>query len=324
MSSATADALSASYAACRRRTRLARSSFHAGFLLLPGPKRRAMEALYAFARESDDLVDSDEPLQRRAENLARWRRAVEKWLHCTDATLGARREPCLDCGDERPGAAAAVDEPPAADILPALADTAERYAIPREHFLAVLDGVEMDLTRSRYETYEELTEYCRRVASAVGLASVHIWGFAHPQAACHFAQPADHCGLAFQLTNILRDLREDVRRDRVYLPQEDLRAVGYTVDDLRAGIADERFEKLMRQLIARARAHYDRAAELDRFLHRDGQPIYGLMRATYRALLERVADDPTAVLHRRVRLPRWRKLVLLGRWAVWPRRKSSS
>jgi len=281
--------LAASYAACHRRVCQSRSSFHAAFRLLPKPKHRAMEALYAFARESDDLVDSDEPVEQRCEKLDLWRAALERHL----AT--------------GPG-------PHSSPLLPALADTVARYAIPHEYLLAVLDGVAMDLDRCHYETFDQLAVYCQRVASAVGLASMHIWGFTNPQA----LEPADHCGLAFQLTNILRDVREDARLGRVYLPEEDLRAAGCDAEQLRNGVADDRFLRLMYVQIARARAHYDRGRELRRFLHPDGQRIFGLMCATYRALLEQIARDPAAVLHRRVRLPRWRKLALFARWSMLP------
>ena len=141
----------------------------------------------------------------------------------------------------------------------ALADTATRYQIPREYLTAVIDGVEMDLAGAHYETFAELEQYCYRVASVVGLACIHIWGFRGPQA----LEPARRCGIAFQLTNILRDLREDIRRGRVYLPNEDLRRFGYTTDELDRCEANDRFTALMQFEI-------DRAQKLLRFRRRTG------------------------------------------------------
>ena len=137
--------------------------------------------------------------------------------------------------------------PPPSAFLPALADTVRRYRIPPEHLYAVIDGVEMDLDSRRYETFEELQPYCERVASAVGLACIHVWGFRGPGA----FEPARNAGIALQLTNVLRDLKEDAAAGRVYLPLNDLRDCGYSVDDLMAGVDDERFRRLMAIEVAR-------------------------------------------------------------------------
>ncbi len=280
-----------SYEACRRICRQAGSNFVASFLLLPRPKRRAMRALYAFMRHTDDLADNPDPLPARTEALARWRTAL-------DRALSDDLEPA---DDERA-------------ILPALADTVRQFRIPTEHLHAVIDGVGMDLCRRRYETVAELEGYCRRVASAVGLACVHVWGFRGPEA----FEPAEKCGLAMQWTNILRDIKEDAAADRVYLPLEDLRQCDYTVDDLRAGVADERFDRLMAMQLDRAEQYYRQAEALFDWLDPQGRRVFGLMLTTYRALLAKIRRRPRDVLRKRIRLSRLKKLQLAARSFLKP------
>ncbi len=220
--------LTASYTYCRRLARRSASSFYYSFWLLPRPQRSAMHALYAYLRQTDDWGDSSEPLELRRAALVRWRRSLER-------SLGGQ-----------------FDDP----LWPALVDAVRRFEVPPELLFAVIDGVEMDLDRTRYQSFEELAEYCHRVASVVGLACIHIWGFRDDAA----LEPARRCGLAFQLTNILRDLKEDADRDRVYLPQEDLDRFGYTVADLKRGVRDERFRSLMQFEILRTEELYRQAA----------------------------------------------------------------
>jgi len=194
-----------------------------------------------------------------------------------------------------------------------LADTAGRFHIPHEHLFAVIDGVEMDLDTHRYETFDQLAVYCHRVASAVGLACIYIWGFRGPGA----FEPARKAGIALQLTNILRDVKEDAQAGRVYLPLADLRECGYSVNDLLAGVADERFCRLMRLEIERAKGYYDAANELREWLLPDGRRIFGLMMSTYRELLAMIEHCPTDVLRRRVHLGVLKKLKILARWTIF-------
>jgi len=188
-----------------------------------------------------------------------------------------------------------------------------------EHLYAVIDGVEMDLDGRRYETFEELRLYCERVASAVGLACIYIWGFRGPEA---FA-PARSAGIALQLTNILRDLKADATAGRVYLPLADLRACDYSLDDLSAGVADRRFHRLMDVEVARAEQFYDEGAELIDWLDPSGRRIFGLMMATYRSLLREIARRPADVFRRHVRVSGLTKLRLLARWSLLPPRRES-
>ncbi len=304
-------AICASYVSCRRLSRRAGSNFYPCFLLLPRPKRRAMDALYAFTRYTDDLTDNPNPVPVRREALSRWRTSLE-------AALSGDLETSGDDGpqqDPRTGA----DHPPGEALLPALADTVARFRIPAEHLLAVIDGVSMDLDRASYDTFDGLVTYCERVASAVGLACIHIWGFRGDEA----LEPARKCGIALGLTNILRDIQEDAQRGRVYLPAEDLARFGYSVEDLRAGAVDARFDRLMQFEIDRARQFYHEGAELFDRLEPDGRRIFGMMISVYHRLLERIGRRPREVFAGRVGLSRWQKLAIAARWALLPAGRSA-
>jgi phytoene synthase len=293
--------IEASYHFCRRMCRRSGSNFIAGFLLLPKPKRRAMWALYAFMRHSDDLVDS--PTESPAEALAAWRAEVQEVLQ-----RGA-----WDVGQ---GAWTNVSPLPlgeGADILPALADVVRRFGIPHAYLFAVLDGMEMDLRWRSYRTFAELEEYCHRAASAVGLACIHVWGFDGPAA----IEPARQAGVALQLTNILRDLGEDTAAGRVYLPLEDFSSAGYSIDELRRGVVNDGFSRLMELEISRVKRYYDAAGELMSHLSRDGQRIHGVLMDTYRRLLDKIERRPTDVLRQRIRLSRFEKLGIVARHVPW-------
>jgi phytoene synthase len=238
-----------------------------------------MCALYAFLRVADDLTDAGGPLAEKQALLTQWRRQFDR------ALAGDYRHP----------------------LYPALHDTVVAYAIPREYLDAVLDGVEMDLFRDSYATFAELYGYCYRVASAVGLACIHIWGFADRSAKVY----AESAGIAFQLTNILRDLGEDAARGRVYLPQEDLERFGYGPDRLRRGEQDERFRCLMQFQAQRARSYYEKATPLHGLLPSAGRAVFQVMMRTYRGLLETIEQRDYDVFSSRVSLSRWRKLGLV-------------
>jgi phytoene synthase len=326
--SGAADAIAESRAYCRRVARRAGSSFYPCFALLKSPKREAMEALYAFLRHTDDLADGPAPLAERRAALNQWREAVMAAISNPSRAVSAREgsgeerkaesgKPSADTPSRFP--LSAFPSPHPSSLIPALADAVQRFHVPPEHLLAVFDGVQMDLDGRRYETFDELAEYCHKVASAVGLACIHIWGFRSEAA----FEPARRCGLAFQLTNILRDLKEDVSRRRIYLPLNELRECGYSPDDLLRGVADQRFDRLMAIQIGRARRLYHEGAGLFDFLEPDGRRVFGMMTATYHALLQRIARRPRQVVARRVRLGRWQKLRIAARWMLLPPRRSS-
>ena len=325
--SGAADAIAESRAYCHRVARRAGSSFYPCFALLKPPKREAMEALYAFLRHTDDIADGPEPLAERRAALNQWREAVMAAFRVQGSGFRGKAESGKRKAESGKGAGvsahrfplSAFRSPRPSSLIPSLADAVHRFRIPPEHLLAVLDGVQMDLDGRRYETFDELAEYCHKVASAVGLACIHIWGFRSEAA----FEPARRCGLAFQLTNILRDLKEDVSRRRIYLPLSELRQCGCSPDELLRGVADQRFDRLMAIQIDRARRLYREGAELFNFLEADGRRVFGMMTATYHALLQEIARRPRQVLSRRVRLGRWQKLRIAARWRLLPPRRSS-
>jgi len=277
------ESLSASYAHCRALTRAANSSFPLAFHLLPPAKRRAMDALYAFLRVSDDLADDP---GAAAAALPAWRAALT-------AALGGR-----------------YTHP----VHPALHHSVERFAVPPRFLYDVLDGVAADVGPVRVGTFADLYPYCYRVASAVGLACVRVWGLRPGATWADADAPAEAAGIAFQLTNILRDVGEDAARGRVYLPADELAAAG--VDPRTWSSRAPAFAAMMRFQAERARAYYRAADGLNRALTADGRAIYGLMCATYRGLLDEIERRGFDVFAGRVRLPRWRKAAAL--MAAWP------
>src|SRR5258706_12904055 len=218
-----------------RVTRKSRSTFYYAFLALPKPRRDALYAVYAFCRTVADIADLGD---ERGADRAEQRRALDGW----------RRDVAL-CYE--PGGA------PTDPIAVRLAQAVRTFAIPRDALLAIIDGVAMDLDRVRYETAEDLYPYCYRVASAVGLCCIEIFGYTDPRA----RQYAIDLGTALQLTNIMRDVGADARDGRVYLPQEDLRKFGVTADDRRAGRYTEQFVQLMRHQADRGVRVVRRGAE---------------------------------------------------------------
>jgi 15-cis-phytoene synthase len=273
--------LAESYRACRALVRQANSNFAWTFRVLPAEKRRGMEALYAFARRTDDLGDSTEPVEIKCQRLTDWRQAL------LAALAGDASDP----------------------LLPALADTARRFAIPERHLLEIVDGVECDLTPVSYATFPDLRRYCYLVASAVGLACIPIWGFTSEAV----FEPAIECGVAFQMTNILRDLREDAEQGRVYLPQEDLNHFGITKGDLLAGEDHPGLAELIEFEVARTRQCYEMAAATRRHLSPEGQRIFTLMYETYHSLFEELARRGPGILRERVRLTWQKKLAIAAR-----------
>jgi phytoene synthase len=267
-----------SYAFCRNLARREAGNFHHAFRLLPRQQYLAMSALYAFLRISDDLGDNSAPTDQKRLALADWRQQ----LRCS-----------WDNGDGR-------------GVFPALRHAATTYGIPRELFETALDGVEMDLDTARYPTLADLARYCYRVASVVGLACIRIWECRDERATTY----AESAGIAFQLTNILRDLGEDCDRGRIYLPQEDLVRFGYSEEDLKRRKRSTAFRELMAFEVARARGYYQAAEPLTGLLAPPGRAVYQVMSRTYRALLGLIEKSDYDVFSQRVRLGSWRKLGL--------------
>jgi phytoene synthase len=271
--------LAESYALCRRQARDSGSNFYYCFYLLPRSKRLAMCALYAFLRRLDDIADLPESSGVSLDD--RWRK-LQSLRELLIASLAGN-------GDN--------------PLLVALVDTVARYDIPHEYLFAALDGVAMDLDKQSYESFAELTQYCHRVASVVGQACIHIWGFRGEAA----IELAGQCGLAFQLTNILRDVREDAAVGRIYLPSEDLCRFDYTAEDLRRGVFDERYVRLVQFEAERTEALYRTAAGLQAHLDTDGRRIYYAMFHTYYRLFQKIRRLDPALPPRRVKLAGWEK-----------------
>ena len=274
------------YEHCEMLTRRASSNFYWGFRLLPHDRRRALCAVYAFCRAADDLADEPARDADPRRLLARWREELER-------AYGGR---------------------PVHPVGVALADTVARFAIPREHFDAVIAGVEVDLDRDRYETWEgDLEQYCYRVAGAVGLVCIEIFGYRDPSA----RQYAVELGLAFQLTNILRDVADDAQRGRIYLPRADLKRFGCREEDVLVGHCTEAFRQVMAFECARAGEHYGRARFLLAEDDRQSLAPAEAMRLIYEQLLRRIMLRHYDVFGPKIRLTRPEKAGLAV--AAWMR-----
>ena len=268
--------LNESYEYCRSVAQARARNFYYSFVLLPAEKRRAICAMYAFMRYCDDLSD-DETRSDRAESIARWRADL-------DAALDGRFS----------GHA----------VWPAFHDSVTRYRIPHQYFRDMIEGVSSDLEPRRVATFDELYRYCYQVASVVGLTIIHIFGFESPRA----LELAEKCGIAFQLTNILRDVREDAERGRVYLPAEDLARFNVTPGELREGIESDRFRALMEFEASRARDYYEASRPLIGLVDRQSRSSLWALIEIYRRLLRRIQRSRYAVLRKRVRVPTWEKV----------------
>jgi phytoene synthase len=265
---------------CQQKTAASGSSFYYSFLFLPPERRRAITALYAFCREVDDVVDevTDPTLART--KLAWWRTEVSAVF------AGTPRHP----------------------VALALQPVVAQFRLPEEHFQTVIDGMTMDLERNRYLDFTELERYCHCVAGVVGLMSAEIFGYVNPSTRRY----ARDLGISFQLTNIIRDVGEDARRGRIYLPQDELAAHGVTATAILKGESSDALTALMKDQVARARRWYAQAFDAlpaeDRAAQRPGI----IMASIYRTLLDEIERDGYHVLDRRIALTPLRKL-----WIAW-------
>jgi phytoene synthase len=276
------DALERSRAYCEHLTRTEARNFYYGLKLLPEPKRSAMFAIYAYMRLVDDIADEDDgrSLDRRIADL-------EAWRIQTHAVLNGR------------------SPTDSYELWPAFAKVVADYKLPHKLFDDVIAGQKQDLDFKQFTNFEELFAYCYRVAGVVGLASIYIWGFEGGDDTEFLAVQR---GVAFQLTNILRDLREDALKGRVYLPIDELKAMHVSNEDLRLGNGGKQFLELMRFQIARAEEFYEKSAGLERRINADSRPTLIAMTEIYRGLLKKVAYQPERVLRERVSLSLFSKL----------------
>lgn len=277
----------------RRLSKTSQSNFFYSFLFLPKPKREAIIDIYNFCREIDDIVDdlaavqpdiSASPMEQALEALNQWRAELDACYAGHPTTPISRR----------------------------LRQVLDQFPMPKDYFAEMIAGCEMDLFRHRYESFEELSQYCYRVASITGLMCIEIFTYQSPRT----REYAVNLGLALQLTNILRDLKEDAARDRIYLPQEDLRRFGYSEAELMNGVINDRFRALMKFECDRARAYYRLASEC---LPEEDRPTLTAARTMgriYFRLLRQIEEAGYDVFTHQIRLHRpERFLIALSEWA---------
>lgn len=268
---------------CAQKVRQSGSSFAASFRFLDPPRRRAIHALYAFCREVDDVVDECHDPGVAQAKLSWWRGEIA----------------ALDGGV------------PTHPVAQALASARASFALPVEQLTEIIDGMQMDLTISRYADFTQLQLYCHRVAGVVGLLCAEIFGYSDR----HTLKYAHDLGLAFQITNIIRDVGEDARRGRIYLPQDEMARFGVTGHDILGHHHSPEFVALMTFQSARARAHYERAFAQLPVVDRKAQRPGLVMAAIYRTLLDEIEGDGFLVLDRRTSIPPARKLwIALKTW----------
>jgi len=261
------------------------SNFAYSFLFLPRPQREAIERVYALCRALDDVSDGDLNLDDKKRRLEFWRIEMDR---------------CYTGKAEHP-------------VTAGLQNAIRDFNLTRTHFEELMKGVEMDFTVNRYPDFIRLSQYCYRVAGVVGLICLEIFGCPDER------DYAVALGIALQLTNILRDVKDDARRGRIYLPQDDLVRFGYTEAELIAGTPNERFLELMRFEAERAGDYFRRSADLLKPEHRRKLIASEIMAAVYSALLKKIKTDPRTVLEQRIRVSKARKMALAVRTALLTR-----
>ena len=288
-----------SYEECHRIARSSHSNFYYAFFLLPKRRRDGLAALYAFMRLVDDVADKGQNLPDKQRGLAKWRAELDEAVtgldQCFDGTAA------LPLTESSPTGAA--------EVLPALADTLQRYKIPTRYLHDLISGAEMDLTVRAYPTFDRLREYCYRVAGTVGLTCTHVFGFRDHRA----LDLAEKLGLAFQLTNIIRDVRDDYAMGRVYLPDEDLAQYNVNREDFARSEATLGVRELLRFEAQRARQCYEEGAALLSLVAPESRAALWLLVHTYSALLARIEDLDFAVFGERVRLSKAEKIVFIAK-----------
>ena len=268
--------LESAYEACREITRREAKNFYYAFLTLPAAKRRAIYAAYAFCRHCDDSVDEEAS---------------------TDAKLKALTDLQASLDSAYSGTASSP-------VYVALADVALNYDIPQDYFQEIILGVESDLVKDRFQNFGELREYCYRVASVVGLICLQIFGYEDDDA----KEYAVDLGLAMQLTNIIRDVREDFDMGRVYLPQDEMARFGYSEEDLKNGVRNQAFHDLMEFQAKRAREYFDLGFKLLPYLSRRSRACPAVLGALYSKVLDRIEASDYDVLESRVSLSKAEKI----------------
>jgi phytoene synthase len=264
-----------------------RSSFYYAFNLLPAEQRDAMNTVYAFCRQTDDIVDEGSVTDEiKYEKLRKWRIELEKSLNGHSDY----------------------------QIINKLSKTIQKFNIPLEPFFDLLKGMEMDLQRKRYITFDDLQTYCYHVASTVGLMCIEIFGYRHSSA----KDFAINLGIALQLTNILRDIKKDAEKGRIYLPQEDLRKFNYNENDLLSNTYNENFQKMMKYQVERAREYFDKATACLNLEDKKAMFAARAMQHIYYRMLNKIIDADYDVFNKQIKVSTAKKVgISLGVWAKY-------
>ena len=291
---------------CARLTAAQARNFYYGMMLTPQPRRSAMYAIYAWMRAVDDLADAPE---NEVDHDTK-RRQLETFRRMTHQVVQ----------DERASLAAAAEPSPFALMWPAVAHAFRSHQIPLHYLDSMIQGQLLDQTQLRYPDFAALYDYCYKVASVVGLTCIEVWQYEGGDAT---RKLAEHRGIALQLTNILRDLVEDARRDRIYLPADELARFGFDAASFKQFVLDPasasatgeqagKFDELMAMQLKRARDYYDQTQSLESHLTRSCRPTCWAMMKIYEQLLRKIERRPRVVLQQRVKLSKWRKLWIAG------------
>lgn len=284
----TEQQLDDAYEACEKLTRDSMSNFYYAFLSLPIEQRRAIYATYAFFRLCDDVVDEVDEQERTS-------------------------DPATELAEVKRQLGEAFDGKLTGPIWTALADSQRRFSIPPEHYVAVIEGCEMDVTKSRYANFEELIEYCNKVASAVGLVCIEVCGYDDDAAVQH----AIDLGIAMQLTNITRDVAEDAAIGRIYLPQDEIERFGYSEQELIDGVLNDNLRSLIKFQVERARSYFERGNRLFPLLDRRSRACPQGMAEAYMSILDKIEASNYDVMAGKVQLGRWTKFTLAAK--LWMR-----
>lgn len=277
--------LDQAYDHCQRIAKEHARNFYYAFRTLPSKKRRAIYAAYAFCRYCDDVADEELASDEKNRLFAELRH---------------------DLAESRSGNS---DGP----VLQALQDASQAFGIPYEYYEEVIEGVEMDLVKTRFADFEELKAYCYKVASVVGLICIEVFGYEDQNA----REYAVDLGIAMQITNILRDVREDAERDRIYLPQDDMAMFGYSERELMEGVVNDAFRNLMAYQVQRARRYFESGKRLFPLLPSESRACPMMLHAVYSGVLDRIEESGYNVFERRIGLSKPEKLLMLARlWAA--------
>lgn len=279
------EGLKQSYDFCKSVASNEARNFYWSFLLLPKARRQSMCALYAFMRHTDDLADEPRPASDRSLALDHWQMQLNHFL------------------DGNP------IENSAWEGFPALVETVRIHQIPRKYLIAVIDGMRMDLNSVRIQTESDFDHYCWHVASVVGLCCLHIWGFESNDGQAEVL--AEKLGIAFQRTNILRDIAEDYSNNRIYLPASLMHKYGIEMHEFGLPTSTESLKNLVKDQVAIARSEYQSAGELQSMVSSEGRPMLRAISRIYEAVLNQVEYQKYDVLVDRARVPKWRKIAIM-------------